>query len=503
MTGSFTYQFDTPVYKGTTTIRTGHFINGVWIQAMDPKAVIPVVNPTTGETITNVAAGATEDVHTAVLHAIEAYKRVWGLNSPGTARSLLLNVLADLVEEHADELAAIEALNVGKPFHQARNMDVKTTIELFRYYAGWADKVEGKSYETDEKKLAYTRKEPFGVVGLIVPWNFPLLIAASKLAPALASGNSVVLKPSEVTPLSTLKLCEYISAAGFPDGVVNVINGYGDPVGVAIARHANIGKVSFTGSTRVGHQIMRASSETNLRPVTLELGGKSPTIVFDDADLKQAVKWAAQGLFYNSGQACIAGSRIYVHAGIYQDFLDSFTETVLNLEKLIGNPFAENTQQGPLVSAVHFNRVMDYIKSGEAEGATIHTGGTRRGTEGYFITPTIFTGVTASMKIMREEIFGPVGAIMMFTTESEVVEAANMTEYGLAANVFSQNVDRALRVAHRLESGSIWVNSAGDTEIAVPFGGYKQSGIGREMGQHAIDAYTRTKAVHVNIGHEL
>ncbi|KAF8074181.1 aldehyde dehydrogenase [Lyophyllum atratum] len=503
MTGDVTYQFDGPLYTGSTTIRTGHFINGLWVQAPDPKAVIEITNPTTGEPITYVAAGAREDVDAAVLAALEAYKTSWGLKCPGRERGQYLKELADLIEKHTDELAAIEALNVGKPFEKARDMDVATTVALFRYYAGWADKVQGKAIETNEQKLAYTRHEPYGVVGQIIPWNFPLVMLAAKMAPALATGNTVVLKPSEYTPLTALKLCEFIREVGFPPGVINIVTGYGDPVGEAISRHPSVRKVTFTGSTVVGHKIMRAASESNLKPVTLELGGKSPTVVFEDADLHQAVKWAAQSLFYNAGQACVAGSRIYVQVGIYDAFLSAFTEVARQLEKATGDPFKKGMLQGPLISQLQLDRVIEYIKSGIREGATVYSGGTQHGKRGFFIRPTIFTGVTPDMRIMKEEIFGPVGAIMMFTTEEEVIEAANATEYGLAANVFTGNADTALRVAHQLESGSVWINSAGNAEVAVPFGGFKQSGIGSEMGQYALDTYTRVKAVHVNLGHEL
>ena len=319
-----------------------------------------------------------------------------------------------------------------------------------------------------------------------------------KIAPALATGNTVILKPSELTPLSALLFCTLIERAGFPPGVINVVNGYGATAGHAIASHPRIRKVAFTGSTLTGRKIMEEAARSNLKPVTLELGGKSPTVVFDDADVEQAVKWAIHGIYFNHGQNCSAGSRIYVQDAIYDRFLQAFTEQARSIR--VGDPFATDTYQGPQVSETQFKRIMSYISSGKESGATVHLGGARIGSEGYFIEPTIFTECTPDMKIVQEEIFGPVACMMRFSTEEEVLERANDTSYGLAAAVFTRDIDRAIRVAHALEAGTAWINCANQTEISMPFGGFKQSGIGRELGEYALENYTNIKAVHVNIG---
>ncbi|KAG6901632.1 hypothetical protein C0995_009800 [Termitomyces sp. Mi166 len=465
MPGTFTYNFDTPAFKGTSTIHTGR----------------SSLQSATGKVITAVAAGSAKDVDIAVAAAKKAYKTSWGLKVPGTMRGKLMYKLVELLERDIDEFAALESLDV---YGHAKAGDIRMTIDVFRYYAGWADKVQGKTMETTEDKLAYTRHEPYGVV-MMLSWKF---------GPALATGNTIVLKPSEITPLTALRFADLVIEAGFPPGVVNIVNGYGPTVGEAISAHPLIEKVAFTGSTLVGRKILKASSESNLKVVTLELGGKSPTIIFDDADLEQAIKWAAHGIFLNMGQACTAGSRIFVQEGIYAEFLAKFSAIAKNLAATTGDPFGVGTQHGPQVSQLQFDRVMSYIESGKQDGATVHTGGARHGDEGYFIQPTIFTDVKPEMKIVQEEIFGPVGVVAKFKTEEEVIEAANSTTYGLACHIFSQNISRALRVAHSLEAGSAW---------SVPFGGYKQSGIGRELGEYALDTYTQVKAVHVNIGQKL
>ncbi|KAG5720688.1 Aldehyde dehydrogenase [Termitomyces sp. T112] len=502
MAGTFTYNFDTSTFRGTSTIHTGLFIGGKWVDPVE-HATIDVINPTTGKVITTITAGSSKDVDIAADVAKTAYKASWGLKISGTERGKLLYKLADLLERDADEFAALESLNVGKVFASAKAGDVQMTIDVFRYYAGWADKVQGKTIETNENKLAYTRHEPYGVVGQIIPWNAPLLMLAWKFGPALATGNTIVLKPSEITPLTALRFADLIIEAGFPPGVVNIVNGYGATVGQAITAHPLISKIAFTGSTLVGRKILKASSESNLKVVSLELGGKSPTIIFDDADLDQAIQWASIGIYLNMGQACTAGSRIFVQEGIYDEFLAKFTVVTKNLAAATGDPFAVGTQHGPQISKVQFDRVMSYIESGKNDGATVHTGGARHGTEGYFIQPTIFTNAKPEMKIVQEEIFGPVGVVIKFKTEEEVIEAGNNTAYGLACHIFSQNISRALRVAHSLEAGTAWVNCSQSADKAVPFGGYKQSGIGRELGEYALDTYTQVKSVHVNIGQKL
>ncbi|KAF9563464.1 aldehyde dehydrogenase [Agrocybe pediades] len=497
MTGTFTYEFDTPAYKGTSTIHTGLFINGQWVDPVQ-GGTIDVVNPAKGNIITSVAGGSKEDVDIAVQAAQKAYKSSWGYKVPGAQRGKLLSKLADLIEQHSAEIGALEALNTGKIYSKALG-EIGSVVSVIRYYAGWADKVQGKTIETREDKFAYTRHEPYGVVGQIIPWNFPLGMFSWKIGPALATGNVVVLKPSELTPLSALRVCDLINEAGFPPGVVNVVNGYGNTVGQSIAEHPNISKVAFTGSTLVGRKILKAAAETNLKVVTLELGGKSPTVIFDDADLQKAIQWAAFGIFFNMGQVCTAGSRIFVQETIYDTFLDQFTKAAEHLASKTGDPFGTDSEHGPQVSQTQFERVMGYIDAGKKAGATVHVGGERHGEEGYFIKPTIFTNTTPDMKIVQEEIFGPVAAVIKFKDEEDAIAKANDTVYGLACNIFTQNVSRAIKVAHALEAGSAWVNCANTAEPGVPFGGYKQSGNGRELGEYAIDTYTQVKAVHINL----
>ncbi|KAG2140396.1 putative 1-pyrroline-5-carboxylate dehydrogenase [Suillus cothurnatus] len=464
MSSSFTHQFDTPTYKGTSTVPTGLFINGKFVEPVE-KGTIDVLNP----------ALTAEAVNGKVITSVAAER--WGLKVPGTQRGRILNKLADLIQANADEFSALEVLNVGKTFNAARNADIPGSIAVLRYYAGWADKIQGKTIETNEKKLAYTRHEPIGVVGAIIPWNYPLMMLSCKIGPALAAGNVVILKPSELTPLTALRLCPLLVEAGFPDGVINIVNGY-----------------AFTGSTLTGRKIMEAASKTNLKDVIFELGGKSPSIIFDDVDLEQTVKWVSRGIFTNQGQVCTAGSRIFVQAGIYDKFLKAFTEHALSLK--VGDPFARDTYQGP-------QRIMGYIKSGKEDGATVHIGGERHGNEGYFIQPTIFTECKSNMKIVQEEIFGPVAAVVKFTTEEEAIEQANNTLYWSCLLCLHQDIDRAIRVAHSIEAGTAWINCHNSTELSVPFGGFKQSGIGRELGEYALEHYTNVKAVHVNIGHRI
>ncbi|RXW14222.1 hypothetical protein EST38_g11633 [Candolleomyces aberdarensis] len=502
MPGTFTHTFDTPTFKGTSTINTGLFIGGQWVDPVESE-FIDVINPATGKVITKVAGGSKADVDKAVEAAKKAYKTAWGFKVHGRVRGQLLSKLADLIEQNLDEFAALETLNTGKVLANAKNMDIGSSIQVFRYYAGWADKIQGKTIQTDENKLAYTRNEPYGVVGQIIPWNFPMGMLSWKIAPAIATGNTIVLKPSEITPLTALKFASLINEAGFPPGVINIVNGYGSTVGQAISEHHGIEKVAFTGSTLTGRRILKASAETNLKDVTLELGGKSPTIIFDDANVEQAIKWAAGGLFFNMGQMCTAGSRVFVQEGVYDKFLEHFTAAAKAMGESAGDPFAPGTGHGPQISQTQFDRVMAYIDSGKQDGATVHIGGVRHGDEGYFIKPTVFTGVRPDMKIVREEIFGPVGVVIKFKTEEEVIQLANDTIYGLASHIFTENASRALRVAHAIESGSVWVNCANAFEVGVPFGGYKQSGIGRELGEWALETYTQIKAVHVNIGVKL
>ncbi|THU99012.1 aldehyde dehydrogenase [Dendrothele bispora CBS 962.96] len=497
MSTHFTHEFDTPAYKGKVSFPTGLFIDGKFVDGSD-KTTIDVINPTNGKVITKIAEATAKDVDIAVEAAQRAFDTTWGLNASGATRSRLMTKLWEFMERDQKILAALEALDNGKTFQWALDVDIAFSTDTIRYYSGWADKIHGQVMETDDKKLTYSRHEPIGVVGQIIPWNFPLLMWTWKIGPALATGNTVVLKPSEFTPLTAIYMCSLIQEAGFPPGVVNIVTGYGHTVGNAISSHMKIEKVAFTGSTLVGRKIMENAAKSNLKNVTLELGGKSPNIIFNDADLEQAVNWSLHGIFWNHGQACCAGSRIFVQSGIYDKFLAKFTEKTKGLK--VGDPFATDSYQGPQVSQQQYDRIMSYIDSGKEEGATVHVGGERVGNEGYFIQPTIFTNTEPHMKIVQEEIFGPVGVVIKFEDEDDVVHQANDTMYGLASAVFSQDINKALTVAHRLRAGTAWVNCANTLNASVPFGGYKQSGIGRELGEYALHNYTSVKAVHVNLG---
>jgi aldehyde dehydrogenase (NAD+) len=390
-------------------------------------------------------------------------------------------------------LAELESLDNGKPVSIAAAVDLPSTISHLRYFAGWADKIHGKTIDVGDKFTAHTRIEPFGVVGQIIPWNFPLLMLSWKWGPALACGNTVVMKSSEKTPLTALKVCELVIEAGFPPGVVNVLSGYGPTAGQAIAEHMDIKKVAFTGSTAVGRKVMSAAAQSNLKKVSLELGGKSPNIIFPDADLDAAIRWASIGIFFNQGQCCSAGSRMFIHEAIYDEFIRKFKENASAIK--IGDPLRPESQHGPLVDNLQFDRVQNYIQKGKEEGATIEVGGERVGEEGYFIPPTLFTGVTDEMTIAKEEIFGPVVCALKFKTEEEVIERANNTPYGLAAAVHTQNISTALRVSRALEAGTVWINCYNVFFHQVPFGGYKASGVGREMSEYALQEYSQVKAV--------
>lgn len=377
-------------------------------------------------------------------------------------------------------------------------IQVTETAAVFRYYGGWADKLHGKVIDSITTKFAYTRHEPIGVAGQIIPWNFPLYMFSWKIAPALAAGCTVVMKPSELTPLTALYMTKILAEAGVPAGVVNVVCGYGQTVGNAIAQHPNIDKVAFTGSTAVGRKIMEEASKSNLKKVTLELGGKGANVIFDDADLEEAVKYSAQGFLFNHGQTCCAGTRLFVQSKIYDKFAERFKQIVQGIK--VGDPFAPETYQGAQVSQTQYDRIMNYVECGKQEGATVITGGKRHGKEGYFIEPTIFGDVSANMKIVREEIFGPVIVMTRFETEEDVIVEANNSDYGLSAGLFTGDLTRAHRVAAKLKAGTVWVNCFNELHPQVPFGGYKTSGIGRELGEYALENYTQVKAVHINLG---
>lgn len=396
---------------------------------------------------------------------------------------------------------------IGKPYHVALEEDLTEAITTIRYYSGWADKIAGQTISTTSSKFAYTIRQPIGVVGQIIPWNYPLSMATWKLGPALACGNTVVLKPAEQTPLSALVLAELITEAGFPPGVVNIVNGYGREAGAALASHPLVDKIAFTGSTQTAREIMKMAAGT-LKDITLETGGKSPLLVFPDADMEQAVKWSHFGIMSNQGQICTATSRTYVHQDVFHSFLERFKQAVETTSK-IGDQWDESTFQGPQVTRTQYERILSHIETAKKEGATVVMGGGAyvpkgdRNKDGYFVQPTVFTGTTDSMAIVREEVFGPVVIIEPFATEEEAIRRANDTIYGLGAAVFTRDLERAHRVAAEIDSGMVWINSSQDCDPRVPFGGVKQSGIGRELGEAGLAAYSRIKAVHVNMGSKL
>jgi len=476
----------------------GLYIDGKWVKSKSGKT-FETINPTNEKPIIAVYEAGPEDVDIAVAAARKALNGVWAETLPST-RGQLLAKLADLFDEHVDTLAAIEALDNGKALSMAK-VDVGLSSGCLRYYGGWADKIHGKVIDTDPETFNYTRHEPVGVCGQIIPWNFPLLMWAWKIGPALATGNTVVLKTAEQTPLSGLYAATLCEKAGIPAGVVNVISGFGKTAGAAIASHMDIDKVAFTGSTVTGRTILQAAAKSNLKKVTLELGGKSPNIVFNDANLDDAISWVNFGIFFNHGQCCCAGSRVYVQDGVYDKFIEKFKARTA--KNVVGDPFAADTFQGPQVSKLQFDRIMNYIQSGKEAGAKVETGGERHGKEGYFIQPTIFSGVSDDMKIMQEEIFGPVCSISKFKTEDEVVKAGNETTYGLAAAIHTTDLNTAIRVSNKLKAGTVWVNSYNLLSYQVPFGGFKESGIGRELGKYALSNYTQVKSVRIRLGSAL
>src|SRR5271155_5067894 len=471
-------------------------INNQWV-ASESGRTFATVNPSTGEEICQVAEADAADVDKAVQAARAAVEHGPWRKMAASERGRLLNRLADLIEQNADELARLESLDNGKPFVIAKAVDVAATVGCFRYFAGWADKIHGKTIPIDGHYFCYTRHEPVGVVGQIIPWNFPMLMQAWKLAPALATGNTIVMKPAEQTPLSALRIGELIVEAGFPEGVVNLLPGFGPTAGAAIARHMDVDKVAFTGSTEVGHLIMEAAAQTNLKRVTLELGGKSPNIVFADTDLDEAVEGAHFGLFFNHGQCCCAGSRVFVEEKIYDQFVEKSGVRARN--RTVGDPFDAATEQGPQVDQSQFDKVMGYIESGRTEGAKLVCGGERVGNRGYFIQPTVFADVQDDMKIAQEEIFGPVMSIIPFKNVDEVVARANRTEYGLAAAVWTRDIKKAHSIADNIRAGTVWVNCYNVLDPRAPFGGFKQSGIGRELGEYGLQQYTEVKTVTVKL----
>jgi phenylacetaldehyde dehydrogenase len=473
------------------------FIGGDWVDAASGRT-FTTPNPATGEKLATVAEGDAEDIDRAVQAARRAFEvGPWARMTPSD-RGRLIWKIGDLILEHVDELAQLETLDNGKPYGVAQVADVPLAADLFHYMAGWATKIEGNSinisvpYAPGANFHAYTLREPIGVVGQIIPWNFPLLMAAWKLGPALAAGNCVVLKPAEQTPLSALRLAELIAEAGVPDGVVNVVTGFGETAGAALAAHDGVDKVAFTGSTEVGKLIVQAAAG-NLKKLTLELGGKSPNIVFSDADPEGAIAGAANAIFFNHGQCCVAGSRLFVQEDRFEDVVAGVTEIAKAIK--LGDGMDPETQMGPLVSDEQLQRVTGFLESGKSDGATALTGGGRRGDRGYFVEPTVLTNTRPDMRVVREEIFGPVVVAAPFQTLDEIAQVANDTPYGLGAGIWTKDISKAHLLAKKIRAGTVWINCYNVFDAALPFGGYKQSGWGREMGHQVLEAYTEVKSV--------
>lgn len=473
------------------------FIDGKWCQSASGKS-FETVDPSTNQVICRVAEGDAADVELAVAAARRAFDSGPWSRMSASERGRLIFKLADLIESHQEELAALESLDNGKPYRDSMAADLPLTIKCYRYYAGWADKIVGKTIPVDGDFTCFTRHEPVGVVGQIIPWNFPLLMQAWKWGPALASGCTLVLKPAEQTPLTALRVAQLAQEAGFPNGVINVVPGFGPTAGAALTRHMDVDKVAFTGETSTGQLIMEAAAKSNLKRVSLELGGKSPNIVFADADIDAAVEGAYFGLFFNQGQCCCAGSRLFVEQSIHDEFVAKLVQRAKSQK--VGDPFDPETTQGPQITREQQERVLSFIDSGKKEGATIHCGGGKPNLPGYFVEPTVFSGVTDGMKIAREEIFGPVMNILPFGNIDEVVERSNRTQFGLAAAVWTRDIKKAHRMARSLRAGTVWINCYDVFDAAAPFGGYKMSGVGRELGEYALQLYTEVKTVYIAQG---
>jgi aldehyde dehydrogenase (NAD+) len=482
-----------PRRKAARTFQTKMLIDGKFRDSQSGKT-FATTNPATEEEIAQVAEGTAADIDLAVKSARKAFDSGPWRKMDARDRGRLINKLADLIEEHIDDLAELETLDNGKPINESRQGDLPLVIDCLRYYAGWADKIHGQTIPIRGNYFCYSRREPVGVVGQIIPWNFPMLMVAWKWGPALAAGCTVVLKPAEQTPLTALRMGELALEAGFPTGVINIVPGFGETAGAPLVAHKGVDKIAFTGESTTGKLIMKNAADT-LKRVTLELGGKSPNIVFADADLDAAVDGAMLGLFLNQGQCCCAGSRLLVQEPVYDAMVEKLADRTK--KRHLGDPFDAKTEQGPQIDKAQFDKVLSYIEKGKKEGARCVTGGERFGNKGYFIKPTVFADVKDRMAIATEEIFGPVMQVLKFKEIDEVIERANTTDYGLAAAVWTRDIGKAHAVANSVRAGTVWVNCYDVFDAAAPFGGFKLSGIGRELGEKSLESYTEYKTVTV------
>ncbi|CAM8912667.1 unnamed protein product [Rhodiola kirilowii] len=481
-----------PVTPPVQVKYTQLLINGQFVDSASGKK-FPTYDPRTGEVIAHVAEGDAEDVNRAVAAARKAFDEGPWPRMSAYERSRVILRFADLVEKHSDELAALETWDNGKTFDQAAKGELPTFVRLFHYYAGWADKIHGLTVPADGPHHVQTLHEPIGVAGQIIPWNFPLLMFAWKVGPALACGNTVVLKTAEQTPLTALYVAKLFHEAGLPPGVLNIVSGFGPTAGAALASHMDVDKIAFTGSTETGKIILGLAAKSNLKPVTLELGGKSPFIVCKDANVDHAVELAHYALFFNQGQCCCAGSRTFVHESVYDEFLEKSKARAL--KRTVGDPFRKGIEQGPQIDEEQFNKILKYIKSGQESNATLECGGGRFGSKGYYIQPTVFSNVQDDMLIAQDEIFGPVQSILKYKELNEVIRRANATKYGLAAGVFTKDLNTANTLSRALRVGTVWINCFDVFDAAIPFGGYKMSGMGREKGIYSLNNYLQVKAV--------
>lgn len=468
------------------------FINGEFVDAISGRT-FETIDPRTGDVITSVAEGDEEDIDLAVKAAREAFDKGKWPRMSGFDRGRIMMKFADLIDEHVEELAALDAIDGGKLFSWGKMLDIPQAAHTVRYYAGAADKIHGETLKMSRELQGYTLREPMGVVGHIIPWNFPSTMFTMKVSPALAAGCTMIVKPAEQTPLSALLYAHLAKQAGIPDGVLNVVNGFGPKAGAALSKHMDVDKISFTGSTEVGRIVMQDAAKSNLKVVSLELGGKSPMVIFDDADVEMATDLALLGILYNKGEICVAGSRVYVQEGIYDEFVKKVAHKAKSW--VVGDPFDPRSQQGPQVDKKQFEKILSYIEHGKREGGTLLTGGKACGEKGYYIEPTIFTDVKEDMLIVKDEIFGPVMSLMKFKTVDEAIERANNTRYGLAAGIVTNNLNTANRVSRSIRAGIIWINCYFAFDREAPYGGYKMSGFGRDLGMHSLEKYLNVKSV--------